>query len=676
MNAPAPDRTGNLDVIVRICQSVDPKLSDSEIFEAALGSGGPKGLARLSKELTSKPDLLVSGRSDASPTAFRLIMFLRARGHDRFRLPQCSTCGTATELRHKNGRGGKHCDACNRDARNRDCSHCGQQRAGGYRMLEGRPYCRPCFLRDARSRETCSVCGELGTPETRNSSGPVCKRCYTAPPVTCTVCAENRPAASRPDGRPVCMRCYQGLNRRPRTCSSCGRWRISPHLREEGAICGQCVGEERLGRCAGCGNDQQNLYGLYCARCVIPAKVRALITDQHCLPHPKLMPLETYLLRDGRNAQAVLTWVQRSPMASVVKAMATGNTEISLRAVAGLPNTRATGYFAALLMEAGVVPTDNFDRVRLEVWQKQFFASLDKSDMRSVLQRYASWAVNPRFSNEAHLSRTDESRRFRQSKAHLVAVTGFLLYVDGLGLNLASLPQRMFDDYVVTYGRAGAGLTPFIRWARNQGLCRVRSEYLPQRSPGITAVSDDQRWAWVRFLLNAGELGFASRVGGLLMLLYGITATRVVSIHLADLDIEGQTVRIGLGSDPIELPEALASLVRQLLDSTPRVSNRENSWLFVGRRPGRHLTTAAMTEPLRRRGINPRAGRSTALINLARDIPPSVLASLLGISIHTATRWAALSGRDWIDYPRIRLAESHSQASPVPGSFSAGRRQN
>lgn len=658
MNAHAQNPTGSLELIVRSCQSVMPDLSDAVIVAAALDSGGPKGLVRLAKELISKPDLLVSGCSNASPTAYRLIKCLRAQGNDRFQLPRCSTCGAGKELKHKDASGGKHCDACNRDARNRDCSACGQQRAGGYRILQGQPYCRACFLQDLRSRETCRVCGQAGAPEARSSMGPVCRRCYTAPSVPCTVCRENRPAASRPDDKPLCMRCYQALNRRPRACSSCGGWRISPHLSEEGPICRHCAGEEESGGCAGCGSDQQKLHGLHCANCLIPEMVRGLITDERGQPHPKLIPLETYLLRDASNAQAVLTWVLRSPMAPVVKAMATGNLDISLVTLAGLPNPKATGYFAALLMEAGVVPMDNFDRIRLEVWQRQFFETVDKPDMRTALHRYAAWAVNPRFSHQAHLGKTDEGRRFRQSKANLIAVAEFLRYIDEQGLNLASMPQRLLDEYLVTRGLANSVLTPFIRWARNQGLSRLRSEYLPRQSPGSTAVSDDQRWAWIKVLLYTDELSLASRVGGLLMLMYGVTATRVVSIQRDELNCEGNTIRVSLGSDPIELPEAMASLVRQLLGRTSQASTRESTWLFAGRRPGRHLTPEAMTEPLRRRGINPRAGRSSALINLARDIPPSVLASLLGISIHTATRWAALSSRDWIDYPKIRLAES------------------
>lgn len=100
--------------------------------------------------------------------------------------------------------------------------------------------------------------------------------------------------------------------------------------------------------------------------------------------------------------------------------------------------------------------------------------------------------------------------------------------------------------------------------------------------------------------------------------------------------------------------------MRQLMDPRRLAATGETTWLFRGRRPGRHLTTAALNGPLAKRGINPRAGRAAALINLARDIPPSVLSDLLGLSVGSAARWSSLSGHDWSDYPRIRLIDTES----------------
>jgi hypothetical protein len=70
--------SGSLAEIVRACQAAVPELPESAIVASALEAGGPRALTRLAGELASKPDMLVSGCSDASPTAQRLIRGLRA----------------------------------------------------------------------------------------------------------------------------------------------------------------------------------------------------------------------------------------------------------------------------------------------------------------------------------------------------------------------------------------------------------------------------------------------------------------------------------------------------------------------------------------------------------------------------------------------------------------------
>ena len=53
-------------------------------------------------------------------------------------------------------------------------------------------------------------------------------------------------------------------------------------------------------------------------------------------------------------------------------------------------------------------------------------------------------------------------------------------------------------------------------------------------------------------------------------------------------------------------------------------------------------------------GIITRASRSTALLHLASTTPPAVFASLIGIHITTATRWAELTGSAWNTYAAAR----------------------
>ncbi|HEY4535479.1 MAG TPA: hypothetical protein VIG71_05835 [Enteractinococcus sp.] len=131
--------------------------------------------------------------------------------------------------------------------------------------------------------------------------------------------------------------------------------------------------------------------------------------------------------------------------------------------------------------------------------------------------------------------------------------------------------------------------------------------------------------------------------------------TSVVSLRRDAVTFDGESTYLSLGTDPIRLPDAVGSLLRQLLDVEGTGFHDDNPWIFQGQRPGSHLTTAALRLPLTKRGINIRAAQHVALLTLARDLPPSVLADLLGISITAAERWSTHSAHDWTDYPRVRL---------------------
>jgi hypothetical protein len=70
-----------------------------------------------------------------------------------------------------------------------------------------------------------------------------------------------------------------------------------------------------------------------------------------------------------------------------------------------------------------------------------------------------------------------------------------------------------------------------------------------------------------------------------------------------------------------------------------------------GRRPGDHLTARVAGFRLGRAGIETRAAQTSALLDIARHTPRSVMADLLGVSIRHASRLANTAGRDLIDYP-------------------------
>ena len=101
-----------------------------------------------------------------------------------------------------------------------------------------------------------------------------------------------------------------------------------------------------------------------------------------------------------------------------------------------------------------------------------------------------------------------------------------------------------------------------------------------------------------------------------------------------------------LGSDPLELPTPLDDLVRRLLDrqTANSRSTASGQWVFPGRPRTHHISTWELKTRLARLGIHGRTGRNTALFDLAAQLPPVVLARMLGINITTVGAWAGRAG--------------------------------
>jgi len=85
-----------------------------------------------------------------------------------------------------------------------------------------------------------------------------------------------------------------------------------------------------------------------------------LITGPDGQPHPRLLAVENYLIDSPSSSDSRLEWVTGGSGACIIRRMAAGELPVSLRAVAELRVTSATAYVAALLVESGAVPADDF----------------------------------------------------------------------------------------------------------------------------------------------------------------------------------------------------------------------------------------------------------------------------------------------------------------------------
>jgi hypothetical protein len=153
-----------------------------------------------------------------------------------------------------------------------------------------------------------------------------------------------------------------------------------------------------------------------------------------------------------------------------------------------------------------------------------------------------------------------------------------------------------------------------------------------------------------RFLSDA-DMDPKTRAAGLLVLLYGIQLTRIVTITRAQVDTSSRPVTLTVGAEPIEVPAILGDAIVELVDAT---KGHPEGWLFPGRNPGRHLTPGPLSRRLRAEGLLAGSARTTALIELTRQLHPRIVSDLLGITTASAASWSRLAGGEWSDYPALR----------------------
>jgi hypothetical protein len=84
--------------------------------------------------------------------------------------------------------------------------------------------------------------------------------------------------------------------------------------------------------------------------------------------------------------------------------------------------------------------------------------------------------------------------------------------------------------------------------------------------------------------------------------------------------------------------------------------------MAVPRRPPRPADhRPRLGSRLRAIGIHPMAGRRAALLDLAAQLPPAVLADLLNLAPGTAVRWTRQAGGDWSRYAADLARDPHHQ---------------
>jgi hypothetical protein len=661
-----PDTDGRdpIAVIHALIAELDPH-TDRETIADAVRRAAPRPSyqQKLAWALEAQPAVLTGDGHLAPLRAIpRFIDLLHAAGVAGIVRPACPRCNRVVRI-DKPLNGMRVCRTCIAHSRVQECARCGAHREPVARDDQHRPLCANCFITDPANLETCVHCGRRRPVDRRTPQGPLCSRCPALPLLTCSICGQTTPCGtSRATGRPWCPACQQ----RSAACSACGRHQAIISGTLTNPLCADCTAPAAWLDCPTCSNPDNPNPG-QCARCLIDKRLAELMGP----PTSSLPPGLQALRRDIATTEHPITamrWLTKPSIAPVLSDLATGRIALTHQALDELPDSQPLAHLRQTLVAVGALPERDEVMVRLEAFLADLLASQHDPDRRRLLHRYLNWHLVRRLRNRNNGRPTTR----QQSLMIRRLARGAVVFLDWLAthdLTLDSCQQADLDRWLTDESAAYREETGrLIRWARANKLTTAHVAATNWNGPA-QLLDHQHRWDTARRLLHNDDLKPEDRLAGLLVLLYAQGATAISRMTVNHIQIAADEVRLRLGRVPIQLPEPVAALARAV------VSNRKghatigartpSPWLFPGGQPGRPISSARLTHRLNNLGIRPNQARSTALFQLATEIPAAILARTLGIHTDVAVIWQRHSAGDWATYAAevSRRDSRHSNSS-------------
>jgi hypothetical protein len=637
-----------LQLAVEVITAADPAVS-ADVAAEVVRSVAPRcGHRRqLAWALQQRPELLTGAGAEApTPSVLRLIEALCNAQASAIVRPPCPRCGRIIHL-HRRIDGKWLCRNCTAKSRAQPCGRCGTIREPATRDSQGRPLCAHCLVTDPANHETCTRCGRRRPVQVRTSDGPLCGACVPRVVLTCAICGRTAACVvSKATGKPWCLACTQ----RWIHCAGCGQVaRLRGGTIDE-PLCSLCTRPDDPWRsCPGCGQPGRLHHGR-CARCSVTRRLHELLADDTGTISADREALYQALAATKRPT-TLSTWLDRSAAPQMLSELA--GRAITHQTLDELPAGKTVEHLRSILIAAGILPSRDEHMTRLEQWVDAAIGERADPDEKHLLRRYALWHMLRRLRQRTRGADTTHNQ-YVLVRQHLRAAISFLDWLAARGISLADARQGDLDEWTTSSDATLRKETKhFLRWANKHKLTSIDAPATRWDGP-CGVIDTEARWEKARRLLHDETIKPQDRLAGLLVLLYAQWPAAISRLTIDHIRTGGGRVLIHLGDEPVVLPEPVASLALAV------VANRHGKaavgdpatspWLFPGGQPGRPISPDALTQRLRRLGLQPANDRSSALFQLATDLPAAILARILGIHITVAVAWQSASAGDWTNY--------------------------
>lgn len=460
----------------------------------------------------------------------------------------------------------------------------------------------------------------------------------------------RRAAVTWPEGK-ICNSCYYEATSLYGLCPSCGMERMLPGRLDIGdqPVCRDCARIRQDYHCGACGREARPYRRGDCARCALRFDLESdfLRNDS-----PEGFRTLIEVLCEVDRPESILTWKRSGKVQALLSAIASGATPLSHAGLDSFdPSGKHVEHVRSILVHHGVIPGRDEYIAHFQRWLEEKLAGVESNDIERPVRQFATWHHLRRI-NAIALTGASTRGPVRSSKQEITETLKFLQWLhDEHNRTIATCVQLDVEQWVASGPTTRHAIRTFLVWCVDSRINSSLS-FGFRKAQSVRLLTQDQRIAWIRELLEGSSESLPYRVAGTLLLLYAQPLVRIAEIPLNKVIVSPDGLAIQLGVTPSPVPEPFGSLLHDHIAHRPnlRTGGATNPWLFPGYRPGDHLHPNTIMDRLRELGIDLLGARNTALRELVSQVPAPIVAEMLGYSDQVTQRHASLAAVPWSRY--------------------------
>jgi hypothetical protein len=452
----------------------------------------------------------------------------------------------------------------------------------------------------------------------------------------------------------LCNSCFYTAMRTYGTCPICGRDGLLPgraNSTDTRPVCLTCAGVPGHYRCGTCRTEGQIYRHGQCARCALREDLTTLIVESAA--DPVAMGKIVEILCGVDRPESILTWKRHPKVQALLSGLSHGEIPLSHEGLDAAGRGIEVSHLRSMLEHHGLLAPRDEHLARFELWLAAKLDAIPQAAVRAPIEQFATSHHLRRLRRDPTPGQASAGPT-RSSKQEITETIKFLTWLHGAHTRTAATClQQDVNEWLATGPTTRYHVRAFFAWAKKSRVnTAVRVDTRQPESGRL--LTQDQRLAWIKKLLGGDVDSLPYRVAGTLLLLYAQPLVKIVALQTTAVVLTPHETWISLGTEPAPVPKPFAGMLKAHLRNRPNLRTAggmaATPWLFPGHNPRKHLDTQTMMHRLRNLGINLLGARNSALRNLVTEVPPPVVAHLLGYTNSCTHYHAQLAAQPWSRY--------------------------